>query len=132
MHRFGTAVRASSSFPAIFCPYEFKNHIFLDGGTVDNIPINEVLAHGADKVITVNFEAIKIDNQSNVMDIVLRTIDIMGNKIIEEDLKKSDLILTIPTDNEIGFLDTDQIESCYQYGYETTMKKMREIKDIMK
>ena len=38
----GTAVRASSSFPAIFCPYEFKEHIFLDGGTVDNIPVNEV------------------------------------------------------------------------------------------
>lgn len=127
----GAAVRASSSFPAIFCPYEFENHIFLDGGTVDNIPVNEVLAQGADKVMTVTFEPIKIDNKSNVMDIVLRTIDIMGNKIIEEELKKSDFILTIPTDNEIGFLDADQIESCYQYGYQTTTKKMSEIKKLI-
>lgn len=127
----GTAVRASSSFPAIYCPYEFKNHLFLDGGTIDNIPVYEVLAQGADKVITVNFEPIKINKQSNVMDIILRTIDIMGNKIIEEELKKSDLILTIPTDNEIGFLDTKQIESCYQYGYDTTIQKMEEIKKIV-
>lgn len=132
MHLFGTAVRASSSFPAIFCPYEFKNHIFLDGGTIDNIPINEVLAQGADKVITVNFESIKVDNKSNVMDIVLRTIDIMGNKIIEEELNKSDLILTIPTDNEAGFLDANQIESCYKYGYETTIKRIDEVKKIIR
>lgn len=124
------AVTASSSFPAIFCPYKFENHIFLDGGTVDNIPINEVLAQGADKVIAVNFENIKIDNKSNVMDIILRTIDIMGNKMIEEELKKSDLILTIPTENGIGFLDTNQIESCYKYGYETTLKRMTEIKQL--
>lgn len=132
MYQFGTAVRASSSFPAIFCPYEFKNHIFLDGGTIDNIPIKEVIAQGVDKVITVNFENIKIDNTSNVMDIILRTIDIMGNKIIENDLKKSDFILTVPTDNEIGFLDTNQIESCYKYGYDTTIKKIEEIKEIFK
>ncbi len=126
----GTAVRASSSFPAIFCPYPFKNHIFLDGGTVDNIPVNEVRMKGADKVIAVNFEEIKINHNSNVMDIILRTIDIMGNKIIEEDLKKSDLILTIPTDNDIGFLDTNQIEKCYQYGYETTIQRIQDIKKI--
>lgn len=127
----GAAVRASSSFPAIFCPYKFKDHIFLDGGTLDNIPINEVLEHGADKVITVNFEPIRIDNKSNVMDIVLRTIDIMGNKIIEEELKKSDLILTIPTDDNIGFLDTEEIDKCYEYGYKETLKKITEIKRIL-
>ena len=130
MPLFGTAVRASSSFPAIFCPYEYKNHIFLDGGIVDNIPINEVLAQGADKVITVNFENIKINKQSKMMDIILRTIDIMGNKIMEQDIKKSAFILTIPTDDQIGFLDTNQIESCYHYGYETTLRKMEKIKAL--
>ena len=35
----GKAVRASSSFPAVFCPCEFKTHMFMDGGTLDNIPI---------------------------------------------------------------------------------------------
>ena len=127
----GTAVRASSSFPAVFCPCEFKNHIFSDGGTVDNIPINEVLAHGADKIITVTLEAIKINKNSKMMDIVLRTLDIMGNKILEEDLKKSDLILTIPTDDEIGLLDIDKIESLYKYGYEETIKRIDEIKKLM-
>ena len=127
----GAAVRASSSFPGVFCPYEYKNHIFLDGGTIDNIPVKEVVKFGADKVITVNFEPIQITGNSNVMDIVLRTIDIMGNKIIENDVEKSDFILTIPTDDEIGFLDSNQIEKCYKCGYKTAMEKMEEIHKIL-
>ena len=35
----GKAVRASSSFPAFFCPCEYKEHIFMDGGVLDNIPV---------------------------------------------------------------------------------------------
>ena len=127
----GTAVRASSSFPAVFCPYEYKNHIFLDGGTTDNIPVNEVFNLGADKVITVNFEPIRINSKSNVMDIVMRTIDIMGNKIIEKELEKSDYILTIPTENDIGLLDIDKIKECYKCGYETTINNIEKIKSII-
>lgn len=127
----GAAVRASSSFPGVFCPYEYKNHIFLDGGTIDNIPVSEVARCGADKVITVNFAPIEITNNSNVMDIVLRAIDIMGNKIIESDVKKSDFILTIPTDNEIGFLDSNQIEKCYKCGYKIATERMGEIHKIL-
>ena len=127
----GAAVRASSSFPGVFCPYEYKNHIFLDGGTIDNIPVKEVVKFGADKVITVNFKPIQITGNSNVMDIVLRTIDIMGNKIIENDVEKSDFIFTIPTDNEIGFLDSNQIEKCYKCGYKTATEKMEEIHKIL-
>ncbi len=80
----GKAVRASSSFPAIFCPCEFKEHSFLDGGALDNVPVEEVKKQGADKVIAVNFKADDIDESSNIMDVVMRAIDIMGNKISEE------------------------------------------------
>lgn len=128
----GLAVRASSSFPGVFCPCEFKDHIFLDGGTVDNIPIKEVKAQGADKIITVTFENKKINTKSNLVEIAFRALDIMGSKIIEEDLKKSDIVLEIPVDNNIGLLDSTEIDTCYKVGYETTIKKMDEIRRIIK
>ena len=123
----GRAVRASSSFPAVFCPCEFENHSFLDGGTLDNIPTEAVLKQGADKVISVNFEASQIDEKSDVMDIVMRTIDIMGNKISENSLNKSSYILTIPTD-KVGLLDVEKADSCFQYGYNTTISQIEELK----
>ena len=100
----GKAVRASSSFPAIFCPCQFKEHRFLDGGVLDNIPVKEVKKQGADKVETKisrldkYFKADDVDEESNMMDIAMRTIDIMGNKISEDSLNQSDYILTIKTD----------------------------------
>lgn len=123
----GKAVRASSSFPAIFCPCEFRRHRFLDGGALDNIPVNEVRKQGATKVIAVNFKADDINEHSNIMDIAMRTIDIMGNKISEENLEQSDFILTVQTD-KTGLLDTEKLEECYKYGYKAVIKNLDEIK----
>ena len=125
----GKAVRASSSFPAIFCPCDFKKHKFLDGGILDNIPVLEVKKQGANKVIAINFKADDVDGNSNMMDIVMRTIDIMGNKISEESLTKSDFVLTISTD-KTGLLDTEKLDKCYQFGYEAVIKNLKYIKEI--
>lgn len=38
----GKAVRASSSFPAVFTPCYMEKHAFMDGGALDNVPVNEV------------------------------------------------------------------------------------------
>lgn len=126
----GKAVRASSSFPAVFCPCDFKNHKFLDGGILDNIPVIEVKKQGADKVIAINFKADDIDQDSNMMDIAMRTIDIMGNKISEESLEQSDFILTIQTD-KTGLLDVEKMDKCYQFGYQTVIQNLSKIKQVI-
>ncbi len=125
----GKAVRASSSFPAVFCPCDFKTHKFLDGGVLDNIPVLEVKKQGAEKVIAVNFKADDVDENSNMMDIAMRTIDIMGNKISEESLRQSDFVLTISTD-KTGLLDIGKLDKCYQYGYQATIQNLDKIKEI--
>lgn len=126
----GTAVRASSSFPGVFCPCVFRKHRFLDGGILDNIPVLEVKKQGVDKVLAVNFKADDIDETSNVMDITMRTIDIMGNKISEESLASSDYVLTVQTD-KTGLLDVEKLDSCYQYGYYSAKEQMKEIKKAL-
>ena len=127
----GKAVRASSSFPAVFCPCDFETHKFLDGGVLDNVPVLEIKKQGATKVIAVNFATDEIDETSNIMDIAMRTIDIMGSKISEDNLKLSDFVLKIKTD-KTGLLDTKKIDSCYQYGYFTTIKNLNKIKELLK
>lgn len=125
----GKAVRASSSFPAVFSPCSIGNHAFMDGGALDNIPVNEVKKQGADKVIAVKFDADPIDENSNLMDIVMKTIDIMGCKISEESLEMSDLVLNVYTD-KVGLLDVQKLDSCYKYGYDCVMQNIDNIKKI--
>ena len=105
----GKAIRASSSFPGFFSPCEYKNHMFMDGGTLDNIPVNEVKKQGADKVLAVKFDADIVNESSNMMDIIMKTIDIMGSKISEESLEMSDYILNVYTD-KVGLLDVKKLE----------------------
>lgn len=126
----GKAVRASSSFPAVFCPCDFGKHKFLDGGVLDNVPVVEVKKQGVDKVLAINFKADDVDENSNMMDISMRAIDIMGNKISEEGLKQSDYLLTIST-NKTGLLDSQKLDECYKYGYKETIRNMKNIKNMM-
>ena len=127
----GKAVRASSSFPAVFNLCNIKKHAFMDGGALNNVPVNEVKKQGADRVLAVKFEADKVDENSNMMDIVMKTIDIMGNKIAEENLKKSDYVLDVYTD-KVGLLDIDKLDKCFEYGYEAVIKNLEDIKKILK
>ena len=126
----GKALRASSSFPAVFNPCKHELHAFLDGGVLDNIPVNEVKKQGADKIIAVKFDSDKIDKKSNIMDIVMKTIDIMGNKISEESLEISDFVLNVYTD-KVGLLDVEKLDKCYEYGYECAIKNIDKIKQML-
>lgn len=123
----GKAIRASSSFPAFFSPCRVEKHAFMDGGAMDNIPVREVKKQGADKVIAVKFDADQIDEESNIMDIVMKTIDIMGSKISEESLEMSDYILNVYTD-KVGLLDVEKLDKCYKYGYDSVMNRIDDIK----
>lgn len=123
----GKAVRASSSFPAFFCPCEYKNHIFMDGGVLDNIPIFPLKQVYNKKVIAVNFESDPVEKDSDVMDIIMKTLDIMGNKIAEKSLEQSDLILTVPTDRA-GLFDIGKLDKCYKFGYNTVIQNLDKIK----
>jgi len=124
----GKAVRSSSSFPAIFNPCKFKDHIFVDGGILDNVPVSQIKDFGADFVIAINFDGDTVDNNSNVMDIMLKSVDIMGNKIAEESLEKSDFVITIPT-GDTGLFDINKIDYCYMSGFNTTMENISKIKE---
>ena len=126
----GRAVRASSSFPAVFCPCEFKNHVFMDGGVLNNIPTGELKKAYDGKIMSVNFESDSVDNSYDIMNIIMKTLDIMGNKLSANSLQKSDFLLTIPTDGT-GLIDIDKMDKCYNLGYQTTKENIDKIKRII-
>jgi NTE family protein len=50
------AISASAAFPTLFQPVEVNGHLYIDGGVVDNYPIDALLARGVDVVIGVDVQ----------------------------------------------------------------------------
>ena len=126
----GRAIRASSSFPAYFSPCKHGGCAFMDGGVLNNVPADEVRLQGADKVIAVKFHSDKITRDSNLMDVAMKCIDIMGSKISEKSLKMSDYILDVYTD-KVGLLDYQKVDKCFEYGYKAVMENLENIDKII-
>lgn len=124
------AVRASSSYPGIFAPCIYNKHKFLDGGLLDNVPVDEVKKLGADKVIAVRFKLNKTAKTVGMRSTLNKGIDIMFNKIETEAVKKADYVLEIDTKNVNPF-DFKQSNKCYKLGYEQTKAEINKIKDII-
>ena len=73
------ALRASAAIPGIFSPIEIDGHLLVDGGTVDNFPVADVKAMGAEYVIGVNLSRGRASDRlpSNLIEVFLDMINIM-------------------------------------------------------
>ncbi len=124
------AVRASSSYPAIFAPCIYNKHKFVDGGILDNIPVEEVKKIGADKVIAIRFKLNKTSRTIGLRSTLNKAIDIMFSKIEGEEVKKADYVIEIDT-QDVNPFDFKQANKCYKYGYLQAKKEIDNIKKMI-
>ncbi len=90
----GSAVRASSSVPAVFQPVRIGTREYVDGGLVAPVPVRQAREMGANFVIAVDISS---DPQSNpasdTFDILMQTFTIMGKSINTLALKDADFVV---------------------------------------
>lgn len=90
----GTAVRASSSVPAVFQPVKIGTHEYVDGGLVSPVPVRYAKAMGADVIIGVDISSAPENNpSSDTLQILLQTFAIMGKSINAFELKDADVVV---------------------------------------
>lgn len=75
----GPAIRASSAFPALFPPVQMGDHLLVDGGVVDNLPVEEVRAMGAKFIIASDVSRRGRNNKppENPIDVLTASIYLM-------------------------------------------------------
>jgi len=77
-----TAVRASSSVPAVFQPVKIGTREYVDGGLVSPVPVRYARQMGAEVVIAVDISATPESNPAQgTLEILLQTFAIMGRSI---------------------------------------------------
>lgn len=126
----GKAVRASSTFPGMYAPFEYKKYQFVDGGIFDNLPAQETKKLGVDKVISVKFKLKTPRKQNTIYNIAMQSLDLMTEKLIEESIKASDYVIEIDL-KDVKPFNIGKLEFCYKEGYMQTLDHIIKIKRVI-
>ena len=99
------SVRASCSIPGIFQPVKLHGRMLVDGGVVDNIPIDVARERGADIVIAVDISRdVTNYNITNAIDVTLQSVWIMFKQNVTYGTKDADVLIA-PAVGKIAMLD---------------------------
>jgi len=111
-----TAVHASSAIPGVFEPVMRDGKLLVDGGVVDNIPIEVARAKGADLVVAVDIsEDVGNVKITNMLDVMLQSTNIMFAVNVAHRKAGADVMVQ-PKVGGVGMLDFGQKKVCMDAG----------------
>jgi len=125
------AIVASGAFPTIFSPIEIDGKYLVDGGIVNNYPVEEVRKMGADIIIGVDVQTSLSEREdlNSMPKIVMQIINFQMLNTIEEKRKATDIYIKpdIKGYNVISFNDAAKIVENGKIAAEQHREKFRKI-----
>lgn len=124
------AIMASGTFPSLFEPSEVDGRILIDGGVLNNYPVDEVRAMGADLVIGVDVQHGLRDRESlmSATEILLqinnyRTVGQMAVKS-----QRTDIYIK-PDMEPYSVIDFNLLDSIIATGERAAMQQLRPLRE---
>jgi len=127
----GDAVRSSMAFPGIFTPLKYRDYIFIDGGTINNLPVEVLKKMGADKTIAISFDLNQYSPSQNIEGILIRALDIFSLPSIKKGQDLADVNIKIFNPNT-SLLKIKDLQETIENGYNAVMNKKEEIISLLK
>ena len=104
-----TAIRSSMSIPGYFAPVRVGDRYLVDGGMLNNLPVDVAKKMGADYVITIDlhhFRKSRVDNEQTIPEMVSTMLSIMNGEKYHSGLASSDIVIS-PNTSAYGVLAFD-------------------------
>lgn len=127
------AMRSSMSIPGVFLPVDMDSMLLIDGGVLNNFPVNVVKEMGADIIIGVDLSNHSTSRKQldNINGVISSLVDINGSARYAENLKDVDLYLQ---PNLHGFQTMDfkpeAIDSIYVRGIDIAREHWDELMNL--
>ena len=110
------AMRASATIPGVFEPAEYRHRYLVDGGVVDNMPVDIARIMGADFIIAVYPKAENSSFEvSSVFTTLVQVINIQGKLLAESQIKDADYVI-IPNVRDVNIVELNRSEECIEAG----------------
>ena len=125
------AVKASGSFPTLLAPVEIDGKLLTDGGVVNNFPVEEVLAMGADVIIGVDIQSGLADKEelNSAVKILNQIVGFQMYKTLEYKYNIVDLVIK-PNMRDYTVVSFDKINEILKEGEIAALEKLEQLKDI--
>jgi NTE family protein len=119
------AVMASTSIPGIFKPVEIEQRIFVDGGIVENVPIDTVKKLGAEYVIAVDLNSKNIYNKpENILDVLVNSFHFLIQERVKSQTEKANLLIE-PDLSQFNRTSTKHVDKLIKIGYEESIERFK-------
>jgi NTE family protein len=119
------ALRSSMSLPGVFAPVQLGNMLLVDGGLLNNIPVEVVKRMGADVVIAVALET-PPDNEKylSLLGVAGKSISVMIAENERRSLGKADIII-MPDLKGLGSGEYEKWQEFGERGYQAAASKAK-------
>jgi len=118
------ALRSTMSLPGIFNPVRTSESVFVDGGLLDNLPVDVAKDMGADLVIAVDLQDKQLEPTTS-----LSSFGVLGQSISVviaanelRSMEKADILISVPL-TDFSSMDYQKDNAIIQKGYEAAASK---------
>ena len=122
--RLAESIRASMSIPGVFYPFYAGSQVLVDGGVVNNFPVNVARDMGADVIIGVEVNSAHIDARElqSFASIFERLIGTLGRDLHQQNVDDTDILIRPQVRHfpVMGF-DTVNLRHLIDIGYRTAL-----------
>ena len=125
------AVSASGALPTLFSPVVIDDMILIDGGVVNNYPVDELRAKGIDIIIGVDVQddIKKKKDLTSALDVVLQINNYNTYKQMEAKKKKTDIYIK-PNIDMFSVVSFDDANTIVQSGLEAALKVKEKLDSV--
>jgi NTE family protein len=120
------ALRSTMSLPAIFSPVRRDGRVYVDGGLIENLPVDVARAMGADIVIAVHLETAPLmpAEPLSAFTVLQRSVNVVISVNELESMKKADILIPVHT-QEYNSTDYQEAQKINELGYAGAKERAR-------
>ncbi|MGF7182688.1 patatin-like phospholipase family protein [Tunturiibacter psychrotolerans] len=118
------AMRSTMSLPGIFSPVRSGDHLYADGGLLNNIPIDVARDMGADVVLGIHLETEPLNPKATLPSygVLGQSISVMIAANELRSMEQADILVTVPL-QKYTTLDYDKADAIIKVGYDAAAAK---------
>lgn len=126
------AMLASAAFPSLFAPVEIDGKLLIDGGVLNNYPVNEIKKLGADIIIGVDVQE-GLKDRTTLRDATKILLQISNLSMIEkmkDNVKNTDVYIQ-PDIRDYGVISFDKGKDIITKGEEAAFAVFEDLKKLV-